>query len=102
MTEAEVASAKTPTRLTAELLVKAGANIDTLFIDTVKYYSYGSTVTRNDVTEPYVNEAMVKLFIDLGADVNATDSDGISVLTYAILYGKNDIADLLRAAGAKE
>lgn len=101
MTEAEVAKQKTATRLIAKLLVKAGADIDTLFIDIIKYNS-DSSILRNNVSEPYLNEAMVKLFIDLGADVNATDSEGISVLTYAALYGRNDIVELLKAAGARE
>ncbi|MDE6350041.1 MAG: ankyrin repeat domain-containing protein, partial [Treponemataceae bacterium] len=96
MTETETTS-----RLTAKLLVKAGADIDTLFMHTIKH-RINDTVTRNNVSEPYLNKAMVKLFIDLGADVNATDSEGISVLTYAALYGRNDIAELLKAAGARE
>ncbi|MDE6704952.1 MAG: ankyrin repeat domain-containing protein [Treponemataceae bacterium] len=101
-TEAEKANIKADLRLIAEMLVKVGADIDTLFIDTIKYDSHNSTVTINNVTEPYLNEAMVKLFIDLGADVNATDSEGISALTYAALYGRNDIVELLKAAGARE
>ncbi len=42
------------------------------------------------------------MLINAGANVNATDSEGLTLLTHAILYGKSDIADLLRAAGAKE
>ncbi|MDE6350804.1 MAG: ankyrin repeat domain-containing protein [Treponemataceae bacterium] len=74
------------TKYTAELLIKAGADSGIALIQAVKE------------SRSYA----VELLINAGADVNAQDSEGISALDYAILYGKDDIADLLRAAGAKE
>lgn len=70
----------------AETLIKAGADGGEALICTIKERSFDTA----------------EILINAGADVNAKDSEGISVLTYAILYGRNDIADLLRAAGAKE
>jgi ankyrin repeat protein len=43
---------------------------------------------------------IVKLLIDAGADVNASDADGRTPL--ALGFYKGDIADMLRAVGAKE
>lgn len=73
-----------------EFLIRAGENGREEFIWAMKNDNYYNALNA------------VKLLIELGADVNAKDSEGISVLTYAMLYGKNDIADLLRVAGAKE
>lgn len=70
----------------AELLIKAGADSDAALKWAVINRASSET----------------KFLIELGANVNATDSDGLTLLTHAILYGYNDIADLLRAAGAKE
>ncbi|MDE6736911.1 MAG: ankyrin repeat domain-containing protein [Treponemataceae bacterium] len=70
----------------AKLLIKAGADKNAALIWAVKADNFDA----------------VKFLINAKADVNATDSDGLTLLTHAILYGKNDIADLLRAAGAKE
>lgn len=70
----------------AETLIKAGADGGEALICTIKERSFDTA----------------KILINAGADVNAKDSEGISVLTYAMLYGQNDIAELLRAAGAKE
>ncbi|MDE6737370.1 MAG: ankyrin repeat domain-containing protein [Treponemataceae bacterium] len=75
-------------RTIAEQLIKAGADSDAALIWAVKTVPHPSDV--------------VKLLIELGADVNATDSDGLTALTCAILYGQNEVADLLRAAGATE
>ncbi|MDE6705429.1 MAG: ankyrin repeat domain-containing protein [Treponemataceae bacterium] len=69
-----------------ETLIKAGADGNAAFI---------LAIDDN-------NDRAVKLLIELGADINATDSDGLTLLTHAILYGHNYIADLLRSAGAKE
>lgn len=70
----------------AELLIKSGADSRMAFAWAVKE-------SRSDAVE---------LLINAGANPNVTDSEGISALDYAILYGQNDIANLLRAAGAKE
>lgn len=70
----------------AELLIKAGADSDAALKWAVINRASSET----------------KFLIELGANVNAIDSDGLTLLTHAILYGYNDIADLLRAAGAKE
>lgn len=70
----------------ARLLVNAGADSRTAVVWAVKEHNFNA----------------VKLLIELGADVNATDNDGLTLLTHSILHGRNDIADLLRAAGAKE
>ena len=73
----------------AELLIKAGVDGEEELIRAIK--------------EPGFNfDSKVTALINAGVNPNAKDSEGISVLTYAILYGKKDIADLLRAAGAKE
>lgn len=70
----------------AELLIKAGADGGQALVWTIK-------AKHSDAA---------KMLINAGVNPNAKDSEGISVLTYAMLYGQNDIADLLRAAGAKE
>ncbi|MDE7227498.1 MAG: ankyrin repeat domain-containing protein [Treponemataceae bacterium] len=70
----------------AEVLIKAGADSGSALIEEIKH-KFSSAA---------------KLLINAGADVNATDSEGLTALTCAILYGQNDIAELLKAAGAKE
>lgn len=75
-------------RAIVEQLIKAGADSDAALIWAVK-----TVPSPSDV---------VKLLIELGADVNAKDSEGLTALTCAILYGQNEVADLLRAAGATE
>lgn len=70
----------------AELLVKAGADSKSTLSWAVENNEYDA----------------VRLIVELGADINAKDSEGISPLTYAMLYGRNDIEKFLRAAGAKE
>lgn len=75
-------------RAIAEQLIKAGADINATLIWAVNTHPNPSDV--------------VKLLIELGADVNAKDSEGLTALTCAILYGQNEVADLLRAAGATE
>ena len=105
---------------TAELLIKAGADVNVKSNDGWSALMWAAMNNKKDVAETLIkagsdssaaliwalNETpfsdATKLLIKAGADVNAKDSEGISALTYAILYGKNDIADLLRAAGAKE
>lgn len=69
-----------------ELLIKAGADGNNALLFAID--------SNNDYA--------VKLLIELGVDVNAKDSDGLTLLTHAILHGRNDIAQLLRDAGATE
>ena len=71
---------------TAELLIKAGADSETALAWAVENNKHDA----------------VKFLIELGTDVNSKDKDGLTLLTHAILHGQKDIADLLRAAGAKE
>lgn len=47
------------------------------------------------------NPETVSVLIKSGADVNATTSDGRTPLSYGIGFQHGDVADLLRAAGAK-
>lgn len=72
----------------AELLIPAGADTVEVFIQAIKYGDWKANVT--------------KTLINVGADVNAKDGEGISMLTYAILYGRSHIEKLFRDAGAKE
>ncbi|MDE6705785.1 MAG: ankyrin repeat domain-containing protein [Treponemataceae bacterium] len=107
-------------RDTAELLIKAGADVNVKSNDGWTALMWAAVNNKKDVAETLIKAGSdsgatliwvlnktphsdaTKLLIKAGADVNAKDSEGISALTYAMLYGQNDIADLLRAAGAKE
>jgi ankyrin repeat protein len=42
-----------------------------------------------------------RLLIERGADVNARKSDGASVLQLATMRGHNDLAEMLKKAGAR-
>ena len=44
---------------------------------------------------------MVELLIDSGADINAKDKDNKTALSYALKEGNTEIAELLKANGAK-
>jgi hypothetical protein len=44
--------------------------------------------------------AIVRMLMQKGADVNARDNQGRTVLDWAVMQGETDIARLLRAAGA--
>lgn len=48
------------------------------------------------------NHAVLKLLLDLGADVEAEDAKGRTPLAVALLRGDHEAARLLRAAGAHE
>lgn len=104
---------------TAELLIKAGADVNVKSNNGWTAFMWAAMNNKKDVAETLIkagadkNETLiwavkerrsdtVELLINAGADVNATGSDGLTPLTHAILYGMNDIADLLRAAEAKE
>ncbi|WP_331436762.1 ankyrin repeat domain-containing protein [Gordoniibacillus kamchatkensis] len=47
------------------------------------------------------HQAIVRLLIDHGADVNIKDKDGVSPLTHANARGFVAIADMLVKAGAR-
>ena len=47
------------------------------------------------------NPQIVRLLIDAGSDVNSLTANGRSPLSYAVDLSHGDVADLLRAAGAK-
>lgn len=111
-----------------ELLIKAGANIKedsswrVLLIDMVcsniHYYhdiaellikAVGDVEIKDDKGDTLLIQAIkaraddgVKFLIGMGADVNATDCNGLTALACSVLYGRNDIANMLKAAGAKE
>lgn len=70
----------------AELLIKAGADGDATLVWAIKECDVGA----------------VEVLIKAGANVNATDSEGLTPLTHAMLYGKDKIAEVLKGAGAKE
>ena len=101
------------------MLIKSGADVNAKNNDGETALMYAVKSRNKDITELLVKSGAdskpiliwavkesdsyaVEWLINAGTDVNATDSDGLTLLTHAILYGQNDIADLLRAAGAKE
>lgn len=103
----------------AELLVKSGADVNAKNNNNMTALMYAAMCDYKDIAEIFIKAGAdgdaalkwavennkydaVKLLIELGVDVNVKDSDGLTLLTHAILYGKKDIAQLLRAAGAKE
>jgi ankyrin repeat protein len=58
------------------------------------------TALMTAVNAPRPDPAMVRLLMDKGADVNAHDVQGRTVLDWAMMQGDTDIARLLRRAGA--
>lgn len=102
-----------------EMLIKAGADVNAKNNGDGTALSWAIIDEKKDVAEMLIKEgadkdaalikisetgksSSVKFLIDAGADVNAKDSEGLSVLTHAMLYGKKDIEKLLRDAGATE
>jgi ankyrin repeat protein len=76
------------------VLLKAGANPNVVVGDHNGFRPLHLAVVKG-------NPEIVRLLIKYGADVNALTSDGRTALSYAVGYKHGDIADLLRAAGAK-
>ncbi|MDE7141089.1 MAG: ankyrin repeat domain-containing protein [Treponemataceae bacterium] len=93
-----IAAARGRTNM-AELLIKLGADVNaktdsgyTVLMEVAWRYAYSSGIDGSYKT-------IAELLVKAGADVNAKDKYGKSALAYAEYSA---IADLLRAAGAKE
>jgi ankyrin repeat protein len=70
-------------------------------IDHVNYLGWTAlleTVILGDGGPTYIEIA--RLLIDAGADVNIADNDNVSPLDHAVARGYDEIANLLRKAGA--
>ncbi|MDE6773120.1 MAG: ankyrin repeat domain-containing protein, partial [Treponemataceae bacterium] len=124
MTEAEVAEVRATIWVITEMLIKAGADVNTrnnegetalmqvareghkelaeLLIkagaDVNAKLSTGWTVLVPAAVKGH--KELVELFIKAGADINAKLYNGKTALIYAIENGKGDIAELLVKAGA--
>ncbi len=86
------AAARNDTALVALLLSK-GADVNAR-------NSYGETPLLEGIGNG--DRQLNELLIAKGADVNAKDDAGNTVLQWALVNGRDDIAILLRQAGAKE
>ncbi|MDP6527056.1 MAG: ankyrin repeat domain-containing protein, partial [Kiritimatiellia bacterium] len=75
----------------AELLIAKGAEVDA-------NHDGEGTPLHNAA---YGHKEIAELLIDEGADVNAKDDEGETPLDFAILVGRDEIADLLRKHGGK-
>jgi ankyrin repeat protein len=62
--------------------------------------SWDVTALMTAVNAPRPDPAMVRLLMENGANVNARDNKGRTVLDWAMMQGETDIARLLREAGA--
>ncbi len=74
----------------AELLIKSGVEVNA---------KDNEGMTALMLAARWGNKDTVELLIKSGANVNAKDNEGYSALMHA---GSDDIANLLRAAGARE
>jgi ankyrin repeat protein len=75
-----------------KLLFDRGADIN------AKDIEGGTALIRANITDP----AVIKLFLDRGADLSVRDRRGATALSQTIKSGRKEIAELLKAAGAKE
>ena len=64
--------------------------------------SYNTIVNEHIFASPGVCIGNVKLLLDKGANVNVQSNDGSSALKIAGKYGKIEIVEMLKKAGAKE
>lgn len=80
-----------------EMLINAGADVNAWSKD-VYYHKMTALMEAAE----FGSKDIVELLINAGADVNAENEDGVTALGYAKWKGHDDIAELLRAAGARE
>lgn len=73
------------------------------YLDKGVYVNVKDPAGRTPLIEAtwYNHPETVKLLLDKGADPNAKKTDGVTPLAIAAGKGYNDIADMLRKAGAK-
>jgi ankyrin repeat protein len=87
-----IAAAKGDTKTVKDLLDK-GVNVNT------RDSNGNTTPLGHAVWGGHVDTA--RLLIERGADVNAKTNEGHSVLTFATMQKHDDLAEILRKAGAK-
>jgi ankyrin repeat protein len=67
--------------------------------------------TGGDATEsPWIHHAIlrgrslahIRVLADAGADLHASNADGVSVYRWAAMHGRADVLDMLRGAGVEE
>ena len=93
-------------------LLDAGASVDmaedegNTALDMAQYGRYAVIVDILEATEGLLNAAtfgnstLAKMYIDKGASLNATDTDGQTALMQASRFGHDDIVAALLEAGA--